>query len=117
MPGAWPSLLEGLDASADFEEVALEFDTNAATAPDQLVWCGGDCVVMAYSNIVFMVGPSGSWINFRPDSAFVVVPEMDGVRIITNTKCELLIMEQASTSASSSRAPMASERGVCQRPE
>ena len=76
--------------SADFEEVALEFDTNAATAPDQLVWCGGDCVVMAYSNIVFMVGPSGSWINFRPDSAFVVVPEMDGVRIITNTKCEFL---------------------------
>ena len=40
--------------------------SDSATAPEQLVWCGGDSVVLAYEKIVFMVGPSGSWINFRP---------------------------------------------------
>jgi hypothetical protein len=74
----------------DFSDVILEFNTNSATAPEQLVWCGGDSVVLAYEKIVFMVGPSGSWINFRPDAAFVVVPEMDGVRILSNNTCEFL---------------------------
>ena len=74
----------------DFSDVILEFSTNSQNSPEQLVWCGGDSVVLAYEKIVFMVGPSGSWINFRPDGAFVVVPEMDGVRIISNTTCEFL---------------------------
>jgi hypothetical protein len=75
---------------SDFSDVILDFSTRSTTAPEQLVWCGGDSVVLAYEKIVFMVGPSGSWINFRPDAAFKVVPEMDGVRIITNTESKFL---------------------------
>ena len=58
-----------------------------------------------------MMPPTSIAMSLRPSSAEALTSRG------TNTKCELLIMEQASTSASSSRAPMASERGVCQRPE
>lgn len=75
---------------SDFSDVILDFSTRSTTAPLQLVWCGGDSVVLAYEKIVFMVGPSGSWINFRPEGAFVVVAEMDGVRIISNTNSKFL---------------------------
>lgn len=72
-------------------ENILDFATNSSTAPNQLVWCGGDSVVLAYDKILFMVGPEGDWINYRyEDSAFVVVAEMDGVRILTGTSCEFL---------------------------
>lgn len=75
---------------SDFSEVVLEFDTRNSTMPEQLVWCGADSIVLAYDTIVFMVGPSGSWINFRPKASFVVVPEMDGVRIISNVESKFL---------------------------
>ena len=45
-------------------ENILDFATNSSTAPNQLVWCGGDSVVLAYDKILFMVGPEGDWINY-----------------------------------------------------
>lgn len=43
--------------TADFQETIMEFDVKTSKTPAQLVWCGVDSIVLAYSNMLFMVGP------------------------------------------------------------
>jgi hypothetical protein len=37
-----------------------------------------------------MVGPFGDWIKYSYDDAIYLVPEIDGVRVISCDKCEFL---------------------------
>jgi hypothetical protein len=37
-----------------------------------------------------MVGPFGDWIKYSYDDAIYLVPEIDGVRVISSDKCEFL---------------------------
>jgi len=39
---------------------------------------------------LLMVGPHGDWVKYSYRSPLVLVPECDGVRIISNEKCEFL---------------------------
>ncbi|CAG8569116.1 1317_t:CDS:10 [Ambispora gerdemannii] len=76
--------------STDFQKNLSEFATKSKVPPQQLVWCGTDSVVMYWDKIVLMVGPFGDWIKHTYDDAIYLVPEVDGVRVISSDKCEFL---------------------------
>ncbi|KAG0200791.1 hypothetical protein BGX28_006226 [Mortierella sp. GBA30] len=79
-----------LVVSADFQKSLSEFATRSQIPPQQLVWCGTDSVVLYWDKIVLMVGPYGDWIKYTYDEAIFLIPEIDGVRVISSEKCEFL---------------------------
>ncbi|KAG0268380.1 hypothetical protein DFQ27_006874 [Actinomortierella ambigua] len=76
--------------STDFSRSLSEFSTKSRMPPQQLVWCGTDSVILYWDKIVLMVGPHGDWIKYTYDDAIYLIPEIDGVRIISSEKCEFL---------------------------
>ncbi|KAI7862783.1 Vps16, C-terminal region-domain-containing protein [Spinellus fusiger] len=76
--------------SADFQKNLSEYATKSKIPPQQLVWCGTDSVVLYWDKIVLMVGPFGDWIKFSYEDPIFLASEVDGMRIISNDKCELL---------------------------
>ncbi|KAG2182766.1 hypothetical protein INT44_005746 [Umbelopsis vinacea] len=80
--------------STDFQKNLSEFATKSGIPPQQLAWCGTDSVVLYWelstSKIVLMIGPFGDWIKLSYDDAIYLIPEIDGVRVITADKCEFL---------------------------
>ncbi|KAJ3129946.1 hypothetical protein HK098_007212 [Nowakowskiella sp. JEL0407] len=76
--------------SSDFQKNLAEFSTNSTTPPIQMTWCGVDSVVLHWEDTVLMVGPFGDWIKYSYEGVVQLVPEVDGVRIVTNEKCEFL---------------------------
>ncbi|SAM01302.1 hypothetical protein [Absidia glauca] len=83
--------------STDFEKNLSEYATKSKIPPQQLVWCGTDSVVMYWDKIVLMIGPFGDWIKFSYDDPIFLSSEIDGVRITSNDKCELLQKVPAAT--------------------
>ncbi|KAI8081330.1 Vps16, C-terminal region-domain-containing protein [Halteromyces radiatus] len=83
--------------STDFEKNLSEYATKSKIPPQQLVWCGTDSVVMYWDKIVLMIGPFGDWIKFSYDDPIFLSSEIDGVRIMSNDKCELLQKVPAAT--------------------
>jgi hypothetical protein len=88
---------------------------NQGEPPEQLVWCGVDSVLMSWGRLVVMAGPQADVVRYPTqlawlrcfrfflefvsltlartyvfDDPVVLVPEVDGVRIISNTVCEFL---------------------------
>ncbi|KAI7898789.1 Vps16, C-terminal region-domain-containing protein [Cokeromyces recurvatus] len=83
--------------STDFQKNLSEYATKSKIPPQQLVWCGTDSVVLYWDKIVLMVGPFGDWIKYTYEDPIYLASEIDGVRIISNDKCELLQKVPAST--------------------
>ncbi|OAD74766.1 hypothetical protein PHYBLDRAFT_124139 [Phycomyces blakesleeanus NRRL 1555(-)] len=83
--------------STDFQKNLSEYLTKSKIPPQQLVWCGTDSVVLYWDKIVLMVGPFGDWIKFTYDDPIYLAAEVDGIRIISNEKCELLQKVPAAT--------------------
>ncbi len=84
-------------ANSDFSKVISEFGTQIKVTPKQIVWCGSDSVIMYWDTLLLMVGPSGEWIKYNYEEPLVLVPEIDGCRIISSTKCEFIKMVPKST--------------------
>lgn len=76
--------------TSDLKEKYCEFDTESRARPQQLLWCGNRAVVGYWQNILLIVGPEKDFINYIFDSPVILVPEIDGIRIIGNTSHELL---------------------------
>ncbi|KAI9491794.1 Vps16, C-terminal region-domain-containing protein [Zychaea mexicana] len=83
--------------STDFQKNLSEYATKSKIPPQQLVWCGTDSVVLYWDKIVLMVGPFGDWIKFSYEDPIFMISEIDGVRIMSNDKCELLQKVPAAT--------------------
>lgn len=77
---------------SDFQDKLSEYDTEmgAAALPRAMEWCGNDSVVLAWDDEVHMIGPQGAALRHYYDSWVHLVPEMDGIRMITTEKCEFL---------------------------
>ena len=75
---------------SDFQNKYSEYVTKAKTPPTNLYWCGNDSVVLAWEDEIHMIGPNGAAAKYYYDSQVHVVPDIDGVRIITNDSCEFL---------------------------
>ncbi|GAB6031871.1 Vacuolar protein sorting-associated protein 16 [Chamberlinius hualienensis] len=50
--------------SADMERMYLEFDCNSTIAPMQLVWCGSHAVVIAWENLLMVIGLNNNNITY-----------------------------------------------------
>ncbi|KAK9316336.1 Vps16, N-terminal region-domain-containing protein [Lipomyces starkeyi] len=76
--------------SSDFSKKYSEYDTGTLDSPSQVMWCANDCVVVAWENEIRLVGPGGGALSFYYDSRIALISEADGIRIISNEKCEFL---------------------------
>nr|XP_015927027.1 vacuolar protein sorting-associated protein 16 homolog [Parasteatoda tepidariorum] len=80
--------------SASLEKKYCEFDTQTKARPQQLVWCGTGAVVgiwqIELENIMLVIGPDKDYMNDLFYTPIHLVPEIDGVRIISNNTHDLL---------------------------
>ncbi|EFA13302.2 Vacuolar protein sorting-associated protein 16 homolog-like Protein [Tribolium castaneum] len=78
--------------SSNLRTKYCEIDTNIIHKPKQLVWCGNESVVAYWErdNSLLIVGKHGQKMMYTYDSSVHLSPEIDGVRIISNTQHELL---------------------------
>jgi len=85
--------------STDFQKNLSKFGTSSRVPPRALVFCGNDVTLLYWDKILLMVGPNGSFIKYSYDTALHLVTECDGVRIISDDKCEFLSKVAPSTEA------------------
>ncbi|KAL3821342.1 hypothetical protein ACJIZ3_007247 [Penstemon smallii] len=76
--------------TADFADVIIEYTCESALPPDQLAWCGLDSVLLYWDDMLLMVGPYGDPVRYIYDEPIILIPECDGVRILSNTSMEFL---------------------------
>ena len=81
--------------SSNLSEYISRFDTATlgadAERPQQLAWCGNDSVLVYWDEVgVLMVGPQGDWIKYSCDEPAALVPEPDGVRVVTDARVEFI---------------------------
>ncbi|KAG6541575.1 hypothetical protein Mapa_017028 [Marchantia paleacea] len=79
-----------LVVSTDFSKTLVDFNTQSALPPEQLVWCGLDSLLLYWEDILMMVGPYGDSVRYPYDEPLFLIPECDGVRILSNTYMEFL---------------------------
>ena len=63
---------------------------QSALPPEQIIWCGPDSVLLYWEETLLMVGPNGGSIKYEYEESLFLVPECDGVRIISNSHSEFL---------------------------
>ncbi|KAL0353951.1 UNVERIFIED_CONTAM: protein VACUOLELESS1 [Sesamum angustifolium] len=66
------------------------FQKMSALPPEQLAWCGLDSVLLYWDDMLLMVGPYGDPVRYIYDEPIILIPECDGVRILSNTSMEFL---------------------------
>ncbi|KAK2873738.1 hypothetical protein FQN49_002117 [Arthroderma sp. PD_2] len=76
--------------SSDFQNKFSEYDSKAKTPPSSVTWCGNDAVVLAWEDEVHMVGPNGAAARYFYEGQVHIIPDIDGIRILTNDVCEFL---------------------------
>ncbi|KAJ9645035.1 Vacuolar protein sorting-associated protein 16 [Knufia peltigerae] len=75
---------------SDFQQKYSEYDSKAKTTPTQIYWCGNDSVILAWEDEIHMVGPDGAAVKYYYDDQVHVVPDIDGIRLITNESCDFV---------------------------
>nr|CAD7393632.1 unnamed protein product [Timema cristinae] len=76
--------------SADMRKKYCEFDTKCPSRPRQLVWCGTEAVVGHWDAVLLVVNRQGEFINYSYDSPVHLLPEMDGVRVLSAFTHEMI---------------------------
>jgi len=76
--------------STDLQKNLSDLDTKTSVPPNQFVWCGTHTIVLYWDRLVLMMGPKGDWIKYNYEEPLYLVPEVDGIRILSNEKCEFL---------------------------
>ncbi|KKK27329.1 hypothetical protein P175DRAFT_0529206 [Aspergillus ochraceoroseus IBT 24754] len=76
--------------SSDFQSKFSEYDPESRVTPRTVDWCGDDAVVIAWEDEVHLIGPNGAAARYYYDGTVHVLPEFDGVGLITNDTYEYL---------------------------
>lgn len=76
--------------SADFQKKYSEYDAGTLDSPTQVMWCANDCAAVAWESEIRLVGPGGGSLSFYYESRIALIGEPDGIRIVSNEKCEFL---------------------------
>lgn len=63
---------------------------QSALPPEQLAWCGMDAVLLYWDDMLLMMGPDGEPVHYLYDEPIILIPECDGVRILSNSSMEFL---------------------------
>ncbi|EOA29029.1 hypothetical protein CARUB_v10025283mg [Capsella rubella] len=72
------------------KQIAIDYSCESALPPKQMAWCGMDTVLLYWDEDLTMVGPLGDPVHYFYDEPVILIPECDGVRILTNTSLEFL---------------------------
>ncbi|KAF3445002.1 hypothetical protein FNV43_RR14695 [Rhamnella rubrinervis] len=76
--------------TSDLQKVLMEQECESALPPEQLSWCGMDTVLLYWDDMLLMMGPRGDPVTYLYDEPIILVPECDGVRILSNSSMEFL---------------------------
>lgn len=76
--------------SSDFQDRYSEYESRVKTPPKDLQWCGNNAVVLAWEDEIHLVGPNGAAVTYYYESWVHLLPDVDGIRVITNDRCEFL---------------------------
>ena len=70
----------------------MENPIKTKQAPRQIVWCGGDSVILHWVPVgLLMVGPSAEYLKYGFDKQPLhLVQELDCVRVVSNEACVVL---------------------------
>ncbi|KAG5017440.1 hypothetical protein JHK85_023576 [Glycine max] len=79
-----------LVTTSDLTGVIIERDCESALPPQQIAWCGMDAVLLYWDDMLLMMGPEGEPVHYLFDEPIILIPECDGVRILSNTSMEFL---------------------------
>ncbi|KAJ1284684.1 hypothetical protein BS78_03G223800 [Paspalum vaginatum] len=74
----------------DFSRIIFEYECDSALPPEQIAWCGLDSVLLYWPEVLLMVGPNGDPVQYSYDEPIKLIPECDGVRILSNSSMEFL---------------------------
>jgi hypothetical protein len=72
------------------KQIAIDYSCESALPPQQMAWCGMDSVLLYWDEDLMMVGPVGDPVHYFYDEPIILIPECDGVRILSNTNLEFL---------------------------
>ena len=76
--------------SSDFQDRLSEYESKVKTPPKALEWCGNNAVVLAWEDELHLVGPNGAASKFFYDSFVHLLPDIDGIRILTSDLCDFM---------------------------
>ncbi|KAI1661637.1 vacuolar protein sorting-associated protein 16 [Daldinia decipiens] len=76
--------------TADFQSRLSEHHSGSQLTPKYLEWCGNDAVVIAWEDEVNVVGPNNAVASYVYEGRVHVIPDHDGVRLITNDVSDFL---------------------------
>ncbi|KAF2259375.1 vacuolar protein-like protein sorting vps16 [Lojkania enalia] len=76
--------------SGDWSEKLSEYSSGVKTVPKDMQWCGSNAVALAWEDEVHLIGPKSVATKFYYDAWIHLLPDIDGLRILTNDVCEYL---------------------------
>jgi hypothetical protein len=76
--------------SGDWSEKLSEYDSKVKTVPKDMQWCGSNAVALAWEDEIHLVGPRSAAAKFYYDSWVHLLPDVDGIRLLTNDVCEFI---------------------------
>jgi hypothetical protein len=76
--------------SGDWSEKLSEYDSRVKTVPKDMQWCGSNAVALAWEDEVHLIGPKSAATKFYYDTWVHLLPDVDGIRLLTNDVCEFL---------------------------
>ncbi|KAI3971867.1 hypothetical protein MKW92_052396 [Papaver armeniacum] len=83
-------------STTDYKEI-FEYECEATLPPEQLAWCGMHGVLLYWDEMLLVVGPFGDPVRYLYDDPIILIPECDGVRVLSNTSMEFLQLVPEST--------------------
>lgn len=80
--------------TSDLKTKYGEFNTGQVKRPTQICWCldgnAASALVISYPSQLLVIGVNGGSTKYPFDPVIVLIPEMDCVRVLTNTCHELI---------------------------
>ncbi|CAG0897226.1 unnamed protein product [Cyprideis torosa] len=77
--------------TSDFRRKEAEFDSRGTARAKQLVWCGSDALVALFEEALLVIAKNGqNWFSYTMDPQLVLLPEIDGVTLISSDSREFL---------------------------
>ncbi|KAF2863190.1 vacuolar protein sorting-associated protein 16 [Piedraia hortae CBS 480.64] len=74
----------------DFQERLSEYESSVKTPPKDLQWCGDNAVVLAWEDEIHIIGPMGAVSKHYYDSFVHLLPEIDGIKVLTADSCDFI---------------------------
>lgn len=76
--------------SGDWSKKLSEYDSKVKTVPKDMQWCGSNAVALAWEDEIHLIGPKSAAAKFYYDSWVHLLPDVDGIRLLTNDVCEFI---------------------------